>query len=73
MPQVQHGAFQPDPVTGQCVGVRGDYIGPEKNSAPNPGGYWWGCVLVKDRGVVHVQEVGKKKTWEKMVELGAKK
>jgi hypothetical protein len=49
----------------------GDYRGPVKNHAPNPDGYWWGSVLTKHRWV-HVQEIGRKKTVKKMLELGAR-
>ena len=49
----------------------GDYRGPVKNHAPNPGGYWWGQVLTQ-YGWKHVQEVGRAKTQEAMLRLGAK-
>ena len=48
----------------------GDYRGPEKNCAPNPGGYWYGTVKTK-YGWKHVQEVGREKTWKAMLKLGA--
>ena len=48
----------------------GDYTGPVKNSAPNPGNYWYGTVHTK-YGVKHVQEQGREKTWKKMLQLGA--
>jgi hypothetical protein len=66
------------PLTNNCSAVTGkptpigDYNGPEKNCAPNPGNYWWGTVMTK-YGWKHVQEVGKTKTWKAMVKLGAKK
>ena len=49
----------------------GDYRGPTKNSPPNPGGYWFGCVMTI-HGMKHVQEVGEQKTWAAMLRLGAK-
>jgi len=49
----------------------GDYRGPVKNHAPNPGGYWWGQVLTL-YGWSHIQEIGREKTEKKMLELGAK-
>jgi hypothetical protein len=48
----------------------GDYRGPVKNHAPNPGGFWWGMVLTK-RGWVHVQEVGRERVVKKLLKLKA--
>jgi len=71
MPQVSMDDSLSATTTGEVKAFRGDYVGPIKNSAPNPGGYWWGCVHT-EHGVKHVQEVGKKKTWEEMKRIGAK-
>jgi hypothetical protein len=49
----------------------GSYQGPVKNCAPNSGNYWYGVVFTK-HGAQHVQEVGREKTEEKMLKLGAK-
>jgi hypothetical protein len=48
----------------------GDYRGPLKNHAPNPGNFWWGQVLTS-AGWIHVQEVGRAAAEKKMRKLGA--
>jgi hypothetical protein len=56
-------------ITGIATPI-GDYRGPERNCAPNPGGYWSGSVKTK-YGWKHVQKRGKEATWKAMKRLGA--